>query len=248
MGRTQLPKPFSHACFPASGPAPSQPACPFPRPPERGTGTAPGADGEGGSALPSAGTAGPLRPPRPRRHGGRGLRRACPHPPPPGPLHPSLPAPLTAAERRSWLGSMAAARRGPPPPPSPAVGPGAVVGAAPGKRGRGGAGPHRGLPSSLRPSLRRGRAARGSGARGRASRHGRGGESRTSCLGVRGVCLPGNPVSGPGCRGLRLWEGRTVPQGLRGASVCPSLSSARLAPASSPALSGRAVPVVGTRA
>lgn len=179
MGRTQLPKPFSHACFPASVPKLSQPACPC-LGPRSGGRHGPRADGEGGSALPSAGTAGPPRPSRPRRHGGRGLRRACPRPPLPGPLHPSLPAPLTAAERRSWLGSMAAARRGPPPPPSPAPGPGAAARAAPGKRGRGGAGPHRGLPSSLRPSLRRGRAARGSGARGRASRHGRGGEGKAA--------------------------------------------------------------------
>lgn len=59
MGRTQLPKPFSHACFPASVPALSQPACPC-LGPRSGGRHGPRADGEGGSALPSAGH--PARP------------------------------------------------------------------------------------------------------------------------------------------------------------------------------------------
>lgn len=166
----------------------------LPPPPEWGTGTAP--------ACPPAGRSGRLGPsphghgraPPPRRHGGRGLRRACPRPPLPGPVHPSPPTPLTAAERRSWLGSMAAARAGSVARPCSRPRP-----CCAGRSRKAGQRRSRAAPRapSLPPSAaggRRGAAVRGGG---RAAREGRGGESRSSCLGARGVSLAREPGQRP---------------------------------------------------
>lgn len=148
---------------------------------------------------------------------------------PPGPTHGRGEAQLVGHHGGGCLAGWGR-RRGPPQPPGPArrsrrcsAGPSRKPRAEAERDRAGGCLPPPPAGGAERSGAAQGTgvrggggARRGAGGRGRASRAGRGGERRSSCLGARGVSLPGNPVRGPGCGGLRLWEGRTRPQWFSG--------------------------------
>lgn len=128
--------------------------------------------GAGGSALPPTGTAGPLRP--------AAMEAAASAGPVPARLcrAPSIPPRRPHSRPRKGAAGWAPwQRRGLALSPGPAPGPGRAARAAPGKRGRGGAGPHRGLPPSLPPPRAGGAGQRSAG---EGERHGRGGEGKAA--------------------------------------------------------------------